>query len=146
MRSEKKLFFKGGIPTKPDVDRLVARFGTPAEGDVIAYADIAQTIQEAIRSHRYCTVVESWRKRMFRMHSLLLIPTGDGSFKVANSEEKVKWAADRIVTAGRVVRKAVIVCKTADPAQLCEATRKTQLEIAATWNQGKLALAAKVFG
>ena len=146
MSNEKKLFFKGGIPAKPDVDRLVAKFGTPAEGDVIAYADIAQTIQEPIRSNRYCTVVESWRKRMFRMNSLFLIPTGDGSFKAANSEEKVKWATDRIATAGRVVRKAVIVSKTADPEQLCEATRKKQLEIAATWNQGKLSLAAKVFG
>ena len=64
MESSKSYF--GGIPTGPDVDALMRKFGIPGVGTKISYQELADAIGAALDSSRLHTVIVAWRKRIVR--------------------------------------------------------------------------------
>lgn len=56
--------FSGGVPLEPDVKLLMAL--GPGAGVSISYELVAETIVTQIRSGRFWTVTNAWRKRLFR--------------------------------------------------------------------------------
>src|SRR5262245_53413982 len=59
----------GGIPTEPDVRRLMDRFCAPEPG-VIPHEEIEKEIREESDSSRYRTIVSAWRRRLRREHNI----------------------------------------------------------------------------
>lgn len=61
--------FSGGMPTGPDVDALM-RAVDPKPGETYLHDDLAAIIgvdrHDQKGEHRYRTVVNAWRKRLFR--------------------------------------------------------------------------------
>lgn len=61
--------FFGGVPTGPDVERLIEHFGVPGPG-LILHADIVAILGIDFRSSRYRCVVGIWRRRLRREHNI----------------------------------------------------------------------------
>ncbi len=61
-----------GMPTKPDVDRLMEHFGIPKEDQLLPWGDIEGVIGHRRGTHRFATVLSAWRRRLFREHNVVL--------------------------------------------------------------------------
>lgn len=66
-------FVSGGVPVKPDVDRLIEAFGIPEIGKTISYSEVADVILVPHGSYRFNTVVHAWRKQLLREHNCELL-------------------------------------------------------------------------
>lgn len=60
----------GGMPTEPDVKRLIEAFPSPKIGEIITHQQIVSVIGAAPGSTRYRTVVTAWRRQLFRQHNI----------------------------------------------------------------------------
>lgn len=69
--------FKGGLPTGMDVDKLMRAFNIEP-GVQIAYGDIEKLLGISASDHRFRTVTNAWRKRVFR--EKLIQSVGEGGF------------------------------------------------------------------
>lgn len=133
----------GGIPTKIDVDRIAARCGVPKEGETINLRDVAKSVQMDHASNRFRTVMNAWRKQLYREHNLLTVGDGQGGIRVTDPQERIKWAASRIASGRRCIGRAVAVASTTDTLRLSTDERKTRDTIIAL-NTTRLRLAAGV--
>jgi hypothetical protein len=71
----KAIPYYGGVPTKPDVDKLIEKWGIPEEGTQITYEQIETVLgikRNGERSSRYRTVVSAWKKRLETEHDVFL--------------------------------------------------------------------------
>ena len=133
----------GGIPTKIDVDRLAAYYGVPKEGDTIILKDAAKAIGMDAKSNRFRTVMNAWRRQLFRELNLLTVGNGQGGIRVADPAERIKWSASRVNSGRRAVGRAIAVASTTDKARLTDDQAKTLDSIVAL-NASRLRLAAGV--
>jgi len=133
----------GGMPTKIDVDRISERFGVPKEGDTIKRSDIASALRMDADSHRFRTVLDAWRKMLFREHNLLTVGDGNGNIRVADPAERIDWATRRVASGRRCIGRAIAVAHQTDAARLSADQRKTQASIV-DLNLKRLQLAAGV--
>jgi hypothetical protein len=133
----------GGIPTKIDVDRIAAHCGVPNEGATIILQDVANAVGMDVGSNRFRTVMNAWRKQLFREHNLLTVGDGQGGVRVADPAERIKWSASRIASGRRCIGRAVAVASTTDKARLSKDERKAQDSIIAL-NTTRLRLASGV--
>jgi alkylated DNA nucleotide flippase Atl1 len=81
--------FLGGVPTEPDVQRLIEAVPNLKPGDEVPYQDIASTIGEERNSSRYKTVVGRWRKQMRKLHNIDMKAIAGFGFRVLNANERV---------------------------------------------------------
>lgn len=63
-----KLFF-GGVPTAPDVERIVKAIGIPEPG-LIPHSALEEIVGCGYRSARYRSVVSAWRTRLRKEHNI----------------------------------------------------------------------------
>lgn len=99
-------FFRG-IPTEPDVKRLEEAFGVPKIGTEIKYKAIADTIREAVGSHRYQSVVVAWRKRLENNHRVVLGTISGLAYVVLDGHGVANLSGATIKSALRKSGKAV---------------------------------------
>ncbi|MDX2187775.1 MAG: hypothetical protein SFV32_12640 [Opitutaceae bacterium] len=90
-----KLTFATGIPTEPDVKKLIEKFGTPTAGTKIAYSDIAEVIGEKVGSNRLHTVTTAWRKVLRNTHNILFRSIPNWGFEVMDNSSRILHAANR---------------------------------------------------
>lgn len=62
--------FLGGVPTEPDVKKLIEAFPTLKPDDVVTHEEIAAIIGDTHRSSRFRTVVEAWRRALLKLHNI----------------------------------------------------------------------------
>jgi hypothetical protein len=124
-------FFRG-IPTKVDVDALVAAIGVPEAGTEIKHDDIAKIINQPVRSYRYCTVVSAWRKRLERENNVLLQAlTGVGyvslnaSGRVAVAASKYKCSLRQVERSGKIAAKTDRKTLTDEEKRACDHIQNT---------------------
>lgn len=108
--SKKGKLFYGGIPTGPDVERLMMLDISP--GDSIEYAVIENTISVSRKDSRFYTVTRVWREQLLRDRRLHVVPCG-GAFRALTPNEAI---SERIRgmhrigrAAGREVRKVELI-------------------------------------
>ncbi len=138
MSEDTTLYFRG-VPTKPDVDMLVRKYGVPAEGTVIGFVDIADCIGVPVDSSRFRTVVHSWRRLLIREHNVLLVAEGDKTFKAANPEERMRYASGKIAGGRKAIGRAIVVAHGTDAKRLTEASQKVRASIC-SMNETKMRL------
>lgn len=78
-----------GVPTAPDVKRIVDALGGLERGQEIAHEDIEQIIGEKWRSGRYRTVTDAWRKKVYGDLNLLIAAVSGIGFRVLTENECV---------------------------------------------------------
>lgn len=81
--------FLGGVPTGPDVLRLIESFPDLKPGDEVTHERISSVIGQDRESNRYKSVVTAWRKKMFRDHNIDMEAVQNVGFRVLNSIERV---------------------------------------------------------
>lgn len=98
--------FLGGIPTRPDVQRLMEAFKTEP-GTVIDYADVEVILGITRDQARFRTVTDAWRAQLQREFARQTIAEG-GTFRVLTPEQQVSHGVKRMTMHGRAIRKTVI--------------------------------------
>jgi len=106
----KAALFLRGVPTEPDVNTLLAAYGKPAEGVLIAYDDIAQRIGVSPESYRFKTVTAAWRRKLNELYNTLLL-IEDRAFRVRLPGERVVHAKSKLRSSMRAARVAVDVAQ-----------------------------------
>ena len=103
---EHKVYFSGR-PTGPDVEKIVEAFAELKDGDMIPYDVIAGLIKEDVRSNRFTTVVNVYRRKMRREKNIEFqaIPNAglaviDQTNRISKSSKIMKTGIKRMVKAG----------------------------------------------
>lgn len=110
--------FFGGVPTKPDVDKLMAKWPDIAPGLIIPYTEIESTIGESVKSNRYLTVVDRWRKTLYRDRNLVLQPHKGVAFEVLQPNGRIDYAHMQFKSGLKRSNKAAHIVATTDQSQI----------------------------
>ena len=98
-----KLFF-GGVPTGPEVDRLMAGVEI-IPGNRVPYQDVEQLTGVKANEHRFRTVTNAWRKRVFREKALEIKAEG-GCFVILTPDEALTNGITSFHKVGRALGRA----------------------------------------
>jgi hypothetical protein len=114
--------FAGGIPTLSDVENLMAAF--PIEsGSVVSYSSVEFIIQNPYGSHRFGTVTDAWRKRVFRESGIDSEAAG-GEFRFLTPDESVTVRSKIFHRIGRAVRRNYVKVAAINAIELSEQKQK----------------------
>lgn len=114
--------FFAGLPTEIDVRALVEAFGVPADGDVIRYDAVADVIKCPVKSSRWKTVTDAWRRKLWKLHNVVM-RAGDGQFAVMPPDARVDHGGDRLRRGFRQFSKAHSVVASTDLSGLSDEMR-----------------------
>ena len=79
--------FLGGLPTGPDVKRLIEQLGEINPGRVITYDETCVVVGVKRDSHRLRSLVTAWRRRLYReMNYVFEAVPGQGLRRVTEEE------------------------------------------------------------
>lgn len=113
--------FRGGVPTRPDVDLLMKISVEP--GTRIDYATIEDMLGIVRGSSRFRTVTQAWRRRLFREQRLQVEADG-AAFVVLTAAQAVSAAATRLHRVGRAAGRTVVRVEAIDPRELDDGDQK----------------------
>jgi len=121
----KDLVFNAGVPTAPDVAKLDAKWPEMNEGDKISKADVATVIAEPVESHRFKTVVDAWRRKLYRERNIYLGAVSGYGWKVLDRRERCEAGGHKLKVGLRATKRggALVVAtdRTGLPAEVCRA-------------------------
>jgi hypothetical protein len=121
--------FLGGMPFKPDVDKLRAAFGVPKEGDVIPWDRIEGVIGQPKKSNRFVGVVTAWRKALYNEHNVAFGPERGLGLRVLNPDERIQYAAAGFRMGCRKLARSARLAERTDPAQLTSPNVEVQKQL-----------------
>lgn len=148
MNGNGKMFF-GGIPTEPDVKRLLAAFPEIVPDALIPYESVEKVLGTTRPTGRFRTITTAWRKRLEREQNFILVAVAGQGFRRLTEQDRSRMDTWRGVSHlrqfGRRTRDLCRVVTAAFSAQdlashdhrtrcqlgLLEAARQTTKEIAA---------------
>lgn len=110
--------FAAGVPTEPDVKALFDRFGTPAEGTLISYADVEALIRCPVNSARFKTVTHRWRREMEDDHHIYLAAERGLGFRALNPTERTRTAKGKFRSGMRLTVRAGEIAINTDATRL----------------------------
>lgn len=122
---DSELYF-GGLPTEPDVKRIREIYPDSAlkVGDLIAYEDMAEALDEEKDSFRFKTITNRWRKLVEKdCGKVIGVEKGIG-FKVLSDSQKLDLSGLKLRSATRMARRSYIVAGRVDRRNLSEDERK----------------------
>lgn len=102
----------GGVPTKMDVDKLIEAFGVPSEGRLISYGEISREVGCDRDTTRFKTVVHAWRRRLYKVHNVVLDCEPNKGYRVADPTTRVVIAKGQHVGGLRRIRRAGAIAGT----------------------------------
>lgn len=91
---DRQLYF-GGVPTEPDVKRILDKWGVPTEGQTIGYDDIEALIHTPRTAHRFRTVTHAWRSQLLRAHNVRMLCVDGVGFCAGTPEQRLNEVVDR---------------------------------------------------
>lgn len=83
--------FRGGIPSGPDVEKLMKAFGVPDPG-IITHDSIEKIIDQQKETYRYVSVVMAWRKKLFREYNVHVVGERGVGYRILSEPERVDFA------------------------------------------------------
>lgn len=102
---EQKFFpWDGGLPTKPDVDRLLKTWPEPREGDRFDYETVERILGIARDAARFKTVTAQWRKRLLEARIVVECDPGK-AFYVATCDQVSAGTYGALQFIGRKAKK-----------------------------------------
>ncbi len=117
MATAAKVFF-GGVPTEPDVKKLIGAYGSPAEGTVLPYDELSEVLQLSRRSSRFRTVITAWRKQLLKEYNLdSKARVGEG-IVILTPEQRVEESGKNLLSSARQVRRGFVRASTVPTARL----------------------------
>ena len=99
-------FIVSGIPTEPDVNRLLETFKVPEAGTVIKHSDVSAIINIKPDHHRYRVVTNAWRKKLYRDHNIILGPVKSIGFKSLAPDDRAGFIGSKYKSGIRQVKRS----------------------------------------
>jgi hypothetical protein len=122
-----KMYF-GGIPTAPDVDRIIEQYPIDKlePGMQITYQTIAGIINQDIKSYRWKTVTSAWRKKIESDYNIIIDPDElePETFVVLFEGGKVRLSRKKLRTSGRIARRSYEISARVDVKKLSDDEKK----------------------
>lgn len=115
--------FRAGVPTAPDVRKLIDAFGVPSEGTLISYHAVEEVIGCRPGTCRFNTVTHCWRKQLLKLHNVV-IGVEDKQFKALSPPERVSRGSQFIKVALRSVRRNSSMIDATDRSRLTPELRQ----------------------
>lgn len=109
-----------GTSTEEPVRRLNEHFN-PKAGDFVIRSEVERVLQCEPRSKRYETVVNAWKRQLYREHHLELSRQGRAmgtGFVVLTAQERSDVVAKTMQSTGRRLRKRLRMSNTIDTATM----------------------------
>lgn len=103
--------FRGGVPTRSDVDTLFKM--DPQPGDRITYEAVEQALGLRRTQSRFRTVTNAWRKRLFR-ERLVQSLVEDGAFVFLTAEGAHDNAVKGFTRLGRAAGRVLVKTEAID--------------------------------
>ncbi len=119
MSGNGKVFF-GGMPIKPDVDRLLSVFSKITHGDVIKHEDVARVIGQPYKSNRYRGVVAAWINSVRTQTAMQIVGEFGVGFRVLTHDEASKRGDKYLKHIRRTAYKGSVLNDAVDTNQLSE--------------------------
>jgi hypothetical protein len=116
--------FFGGLPTEPDVNRIVAETAGMQENQLIPYDLLERAIGEKRNSDRFRSVISALKKRLLRDRNWLLIAERNQGYVIADPSKRVGWSSSEVYASRRKILRASAIASTTDAAKLTEEQRR----------------------
>jgi len=124
--SNSKAYFSG-IPTEPDVNKLVDKYPVDqlTPGYPMPYSEVSETIGEPVRSSRWRSVTEAWRKKIEKDYSIIIeCNPYKQQFCVLTEGGKVNLSGKKLRSAVTSARRSLTILTTVEVKRLTEDERK----------------------
>lgn len=119
-----KIIFNGGVSTEPEVNELLEKIGVPAVGDQISYQRITDIIGVPRSTSRWSSVVAAWRRKLERVHNIILFAVPNEGFQAMNNSERVNYGSKKFKGGIDYITRAVVVVQKTDRAGLSDDEKK----------------------
>lgn len=137
----KTMIFGGGVPTAPDVKKLVDSIGIPKEGDVVAYTQLEKLLRLNRDSFRFRTVLNAWKRKLFAENNVLMTSVPTVGYKAADPSERIVDSKSRVRSGFKKVKMGSVVAGSTDRARLSDDEKSQQTKLAMI--HGQILLAQK---
>lgn len=135
--------FLGGVPTKPDVDRLRKAFGVPAIGQLIKYDEIESVLNLLRSTFRFQTVVSAWRKALYSENNCFTQAVLRVGIVVLNPDERIQTSRHGVRRAYRLTGRAVRLAEKTDVSEASPEAKANRIHILDLGARIRLAHATK---
>lgn len=115
--NESKLFIRG-VPTEPDVQKLRAAIGVPAEGQLVTWATIETVVGCKYGTNRFRSIVDVWRRCMRREHNVVFAAEPGKGLVHLPPNERVEYGVRNRQFGLKKTFRAVTVIATTDRKRL----------------------------
>ena len=116
--------FLGGLPTKAEVDTLMALTATRKEGEIVTKDEVEKAIGCSTKSDRSKGIIRAWKNRAFRECNLLLVAVPGEGYRLADPKERITTSSSLVNAGRRRIVRAAVVAETTDQHRLDEPGRK----------------------
>lgn len=116
--------FLGGVPTGPDVDRLLKEIEA-RPGVEVSYETVERLIGAKRTDNRFRSVTNSWRKRIFREKALEIKAEG-GRFLILTPDEALSSGISAFHKVGRALGRTSVRVAVINEAELAPARAETK--------------------
>jgi hypothetical protein len=123
------LIFSAGVPTGPDVDRLIAKFGTPEEGTVVPYREIVAVLGVKRGSGRWMSVIEAWKKKLRRESNIELKAVVNVGFECLDPHKRVDYAGSKYKGGLRAITRSADLARNTRPQALTQRELRVQTHL-----------------
>lgn len=106
-----------GMPTAPDVRKLRKTI-TPVAGELIAYETLAAVLGYDRRSSRYRTVINAWRRTLFREEGVQMEAEHGQGLRVLTPTGAVAKAITGLHRCGRALKRVAVQVGAVDTAAM----------------------------
>lgn len=141
-------FYPKGKSTETELEWLRQKWPNPVVGDTFTDDELSSVIGVQKGSFRFRTVIEHWRKKLFRDRNLLIIRERNTCYKVASPVQRIDYGNDKIGSGVRAIRKAGKVARSTPKENLtpiAQMHQEHQIRFSA-WTEEKLLIERRSTG
>ena len=118
------LYF-GGMPTDPDVRKLLDAFPNLAVGETVLYSDVSDVIGVPYGTNRWESIITAWRKRMLRPETNMDLARISGThFLVLSAPQRVNKGSENVRRRVRAIRRDANLVASVPAADLDDISKK----------------------
>lgn len=97
--------FWNGVPTKPDVDKLLVLFRKLEVGDEVSHESMEKVLHQQRSTARYRTVVTKARKEFAKESGVVLVAVSGSGLAYPSGRDQLRYGADKVRAGVRSVRR-----------------------------------------
>jgi hypothetical protein len=127
METRKSSVFFGGIPTEPDVNKLLEEINVKEmkPGETVPYSDVGIVIGQRVGTSRWRSVTNAWRKRLEKDYNIIIgCKSFEKAFCILTEGGKVNLSGRKLRSAVTMARRSYKISGYVDVKKLTEAEKK----------------------